>query len=201
MKQLRNFSRNSWVRVGPNKLVLELTPKYGMLIIEGVHHTNNSEPSKSSKNISKHDDVCVQNLSASKCMSRHQYADKMIYHVSRRFKPLSNSKGKHAHFSKTVHLFNADLLSSAIRAADTYVNKHIPLQYTHFLRFAAWRHNPASDKQLDYLRKFVKVDGTGVLTVEDLASMTRGRAADLITKLLNGARGSMRKRSSVRVNK
>ncbi|TPX36118.1 hypothetical protein SmJEL517_g01595 [Synchytrium microbalum] len=150
MHVLRKYSRNAWVRIGPHKFVLDLTSRYGTLIIDG------------------------QDIAG----------PKQIYNVTRRFRPPIKPKGGgSSYITKTINVCSADLLASAIRAADTYTIKYLP--GFHHLRNAGWRYLPPSDKQMGYLRKFVP----SVLSPDDMKSMTRGRACDLIVKLTSGARG------------
>ncbi|TPX41245.1 hypothetical protein SeLEV6574_g06193 [Synchytrium endobioticum] len=154
---LRGVSRNAWVRVGPHKLVLNVSTR-GQVVVQGRPHED-ADP-------------------------RVDVRPRLVYDVARKHKIAG------AHVWSTDHVCTADLLSAAIRAADTYVGKNFPGMHTHLLRYAAWRNMPATEKQVLYLGKHAR--SGGALSGLDVASVTRGRAADLITKLLNGARGSIK---------
>lgn len=71
---------------------------------------------------------------------------------------------------------------AAVGAADTYAKEKYAMSY--LLTSAPWRRSPASPEQIAFLNKFREV-GRKL----DAGSITKGRAADWITKLKFGARG------------
>ncbi|KAI0888838.1 P-loop containing nucleoside triphosphate hydrolase protein [Annulohypoxylon maeteangense] len=85
-------------------------------------------------------------------------------------------------FAKPRKLLQAHTLIDAVHGSDKYASEHYP----HYLisRYQNWRNGPPTDNQLEFLNK---MRGEGdKLKPEDI---TKGKAADMITKLRHGARG------------
>jgi len=80
----------------------------------------------------------------------------------------------------------AKTFEDAVHAADTFASERFPYHY--ISKSAAWRRYPATQAQIDYINK-TREEGAK-LTVE---KTTKGRAADMITKLKFGARGRFEK--------
>ena len=74
----------------------------------------------------------------------------------------------------------------AVHAADTYAREKYGGSY--MLTGAPWRRTPASPEQVAFLNKF-RQEGNKL----QVGSVTKGRAADWITKLKFGARGRLKK--------
>ena len=92
------------------------------------------------------------------------------------------AKGYKSPFMRPRQIALAGTFSDAVHAADTFVGEKYSssmLSYSH-----AWRKGPASKGQLDFLNKFRDKDEH--LKPEDV---TKGKAADMITKFKFGARG------------
>ncbi|KAL9622740.1 MAG: hypothetical protein Q9160_002858 [Pyrenula sp. 1 TL-2023] len=85
-------------------------------------------------------------------------------------------------------------LEGAIHAADTFAVEKL---HAFTINISApWRQGPASEAQITFLNKFRAADEP--LTTK---SITKGRAADMITKLTNGARGKFKKLDTQRKRK
>ncbi len=87
-----------------------------------------------------------------------------------------------APFAAPRQILEARTFGEAVRGCDTYAAKHYP----HFMISArlAWRKTAATEGQLKMLNKLRPKDDQ--LEPEDV---TRGRAADMITKIKHGAKG------------
>lgn len=77
---------------------------------------------------------------------------------------------------------NLSTFEAAVRAADTYAKEKYGVSY--ILTSAPWRRSPASPQQIEFLNKFREESKR-----LKAGSITKGRAADWITKLKFGARG------------
>jgi ATP-dependent helicase IRC3 len=82
-------------------------------------------------------------------------------------------------------------LIEAVHAADSYAGKHYP--FRNIATRAPWRRYPATETQLARLNKSRPEDQQ--LTQQDT---TKGQAADMITKMIHGAKGRFDKMSQVR---
>lgn len=79
-------------------------------------------------------------------------------------------------------ILTAATFSDAVHGADSYASQAFPHSFIH--RFQSWRNVPPTQGQLDFINK---LRGRGKeLKPGDL---TKGKAADMITKLKHGARG------------
>ncbi|MBE7182457.1 MAG: hypothetical protein INR71_14840 [Terriglobus roseus] len=87
-----------------------------------------------------------------------------------------------APYAKAREVARAQTFPEAVRAADTCADLAFERQFV--LRRAAWRNAEASEKQLGFLNKMR--DEEDLLTS---TSVTKGEAADMITKVRFGARG------------
>ncbi|KAI9651172.1 putative ATP-dependent helicase IRC3 [Ciborinia camelliae] len=94
---------------------------------------------------------------------------------------LGASKSK-SPFAKPRKLATAVTMLDAIHAADTYAAKKYPPQFIN--RKNSWRNKPATEGQLAFLNKLRPQDDQ--LTSADV---TKGNAADMITKVKHGAKG------------
>lgn len=97
---------------------------------------------------------------------------------------ISASKSPRSPFMRPREIALSRTFSDAVHAADTFVAERYGwswrmLTYTH-----PWRKQPASEGQLDILNKIRRKDNQ--LTSDDV---TKGKAADMITKLKFGAKG------------
>ena len=86
-------------------------------------------------------------------------------------------------FKRPRKIADADTLSDAVHAADTFASEHG--QRNLMYQFASWRRQPASDGQLQFLSKVQKT------TLQEMQKkgITKGKAADMISKIKFGARG------------
>ncbi|MCJ1286305.1 hypothetical protein MMC26_005650 [Xylographa opegraphella] len=89
-------------------------------------------------------------------------------------------------YSRTREVARADTFSDAVHAADTFAAETFPRYIIG--RGQAWRKVAATSGQLAFLNKLKEVDGK--LRPEQL---TKGKAADMITKVKFGARGRLAK--------
>ncbi|KAI2469949.1 P-loop containing nucleoside triphosphate hydrolase protein [Annulohypoxylon bovei var. microspora] len=85
-------------------------------------------------------------------------------------------------YAKPRRLLQAPTLVDAVHGSDKYASE----KYPHYLisRYQSWRNGPPTDGQLNFLNKLRGEKEK--LTPTDI---TKGKAADMITKLKHGARG------------
>ncbi|KAI0396334.1 P-loop containing nucleoside triphosphate hydrolase protein [Xylariaceae sp. FL0594] len=85
-------------------------------------------------------------------------------------------------FAAPRQLLQAATLEDAVHGADTYAAE----KYPHVLisTRASWRRGPATEGQLKFLNRFREKDQKLEAT-----NITKGKAADMLTKLRHGARG------------
>ncbi|KAL6860152.1 putative ATP-dependent helicase IRC3 [Amphichorda felina] len=89
-------------------------------------------------------------------------------------------------FAAPREILTASTFSDAVHGADSYAENAFP--FTFINRHQTWRKLPPTQGQLDFINKLR--GSTKPLRVQDL---TKGRAADMITKLKHGARGRFAK--------
>jgi ATP-dependent helicase IRC3 len=94
-------------------------------------------------------------------------------------------------YARPRDLVKVNTLTEAIHAADSYAGKHYP--FRNIATRAPWRRYPATETQLARLNKSRPEDQQ--LTQQDT---TKGQAADMITKMIHGAKGRFDKLSQVR---
>lgn len=97
------------------------------------------------------------------------------------------SKSK-APFTRPRRIATCSTLTSAINAADTFAASHFERIF--ISHRAEWRRQPASEGQLAFLNKFHISKDEEPLTAEQV---TKGKAADMLTKWKHGARGRFEK--------
>ncbi|GAB7354643.1 hypothetical protein MBLNU459_g5076t2 [Dothideomycetes sp. NU459] len=94
-------------------------------------------------------------------------------------------------YARPRQIAKVDTFEDAVHAADTFASKAYPFQY--ISRAASWRRCPATDAQLARLNK--TRDSSHQLS---RMNTTKGKAADMMTKMMHGAKGrfdKMRQRS------
>ena len=89
-------------------------------------------------------------------------------------------------YTRTREVATAETFSDAVHAADTFAAETFP-RYI-ISNGQAWRKAPATSGQLAFLNKLKEVDGK--LRADQI---TKGKAADMITKVKFGARGRLAK--------
>ncbi|KAF1992559.1 P-loop containing nucleoside triphosphate hydrolase protein [Aulographum hederae CBS 113979] len=97
------------------------------------------------------------------------------------------SKGKQVPYMKPRKIASAPKFEDAVHAADTFAKE--TFEWIQINKTARWRDSPATEKQLTFLNKTRKEEKTQ-LTPEDI---TMGKAGDMITKLIHGAKGQFEK--------
>ncbi|KYK59442.1 DEAD/DEAH box helicase [Drechmeria coniospora] len=89
-------------------------------------------------------------------------------------------------FAAPREILTAATFNDAVHGADSYAANAFPHTFIH--RYQSWRSLPPTQGQLDFVNR---LRGKGkALTAADL---TKGKAADMITKLKHGARGQYTK--------
>jgi ATP-dependent helicase IRC3 len=106
--------------------------------------------------------------------------NEMTY-VVRETRPLPLMSAK-APYMAPREIARSEQLVDAVHAADTYAKEKYPFNF--ISRHQPWRNGPASKGQLAFLNKLRPRDDP--LTAE---SITKGKAGDMITKIMHGARG------------
>ncbi|KAF2101908.1 P-loop containing nucleoside triphosphate hydrolase protein [Rhizodiscina lignyota] len=92
-------------------------------------------------------------------------------------------------YMKPRQIARAETFSDAVKAADTCADFAFERQFA--LTRAYWRKAPATDKQVDFLNKFREEDSK-----LEYGELSKGSAADMITKIQFGARGRFKKAAS-----
>lgn len=93
-----------------------------------------------------------------------------------------SAKPGNSPFMRPRQVAESETFSDAVHAADTYASSRFPWQFVQHSQ--AWRRRPATEGQILFLNKFR--DSDDHLTTDRI---TKGKAADLITKLRFGAKG------------
>ncbi|PWY90670.1 P-loop containing nucleoside triphosphate hydrolase protein [Aspergillus heteromorphus CBS 117.55] len=173
-KHIRSLSRYAWVRVGEHKYVL--SDSTGWLALE---KENSPSPPPSPP-----------------LLPKRKYKTKKKpdppqphYTVSQvtKFRDLMDL----AHYTRPRVIATAEDFESAVRAADTFAASEFDERYISTRQ--SWRHSPATDAQTAMLNKANIRDG--LIKSGDL---TRGQAADLITKLKFGGKNRFAKKRKER---
>ena len=96
------------------------------------------------------------------------------------------SDDKWTPFMKPSTLATTSTFEDAVHAADTYAKAKFLAPW--ILTTALWRRAPATPEQINFLNRF-REEGKKL----ELGSVTKGRAADWITKIKHGARGRLKR--------
>ncbi|KIY00276.1 uncharacterized protein Z520_03961 [Fonsecaea multimorphosa CBS 102226] len=174
-RHLRAISPNAWVQIDSNKYAL--VAKGGFLILERRLAPNPLESPSDSDAGSHQDDASFV------VTWKHS---------------IPVSKTSKSPWSRPRTIATAATLSDALHAADTFASQKFERIF--IATSSSWRKSPASQGQLDWLNRLrdVSEDEQEPLTERDL---TKGQAADMITKIKLGARGRfdkmMRKKRGV----
>ena len=91
--------------------------------------------------------------------------------------PGNFSEGQWRPYQRSRTIAQATTFTNAVHAADTFVQHKCPRQVVSI--FQSWRHAPASEGQLKFLSK---------LKLDFDTQITKGQAADMITKIKFGAK-------------
>lgn len=89
-------------------------------------------------------------------------------------------------YASPREILTAATFSDAVNGADNYASQAFPHTFIH--RFQPWRNLACTQGQLDFINK-LRGKGKPLLA----SDMTKGKAADMITKLKHGARGQFAK--------
>ncbi|KAG6842252.1 hypothetical protein C0991_000222 [Blastosporella zonata] len=107
-------------------------------------------------------------------------------------------------YLRSRHILSAETLGDAIRGCDTYVTNKIaqgPRLTAGLLRSARWRKMPATDEQKTMLQKRwskpTAEDAGETSQTEKIGRMTKGQAANIITRLKHGAKKRYEKKLKV----
>ncbi|KAF4126783.1 ATP-dependent helicase IRC3 [Geosmithia morbida] len=89
-------------------------------------------------------------------------------------------------FAAPREILTASTFADAVHGADSYAANAFPHTFIH--RYQSWRKLPPTQGQLDFINKL-----RGTARPVKVADLTKGKAADMITKLKHGARGRFAK--------
>ena len=95
-------------------------------------------------------------------------------------------EGKWRPYKRNRQIATAETLADAVHAADTFAAEHATWHM--ISKTQAWRQKPATENQLAFLNKLR--DASDQLTSD---RVTKGKAADMITKIKHGAKGRLSK--------
>ncbi|KAI1075613.1 P-loop containing nucleoside triphosphate hydrolase protein [Whalleya microplaca] len=116
---------------------------------------------------------------------RLEKEDGMFVAYEVRALPVGVSKRTKSPFAAPRLLLEASTLSDAVHGADKYASERFPR--TLISRHQPWRRGPPTDGQLEFLNKF-RGEGNKLKPTD----ITKGKAADMISKVRHGARGRFR---------
>ena len=98
-------------------------------------------------------------------------------------------EGEWRPFQRTRQIAVADTFTDAVHAADTFAGETFPWYIVS--KDQAWRKAPATSGQLAFLKKMKGVSER--MSQDQMEQITKGKAADMITKVKFGARGRLEK--------
>lgn len=116
--------------------------------------------------------------------SCNEFTNEVIY-IVRETRPLPLSEA-HSPFMAPREIARSENFIDAVHAADTYAKEKYPFKF--ISRHQPWRNGSATESQLAFLNKLRPRNNP--LTA---ASITKGQAGDMITKIKHGARGRFAK--------
>ncbi|KLO17062.1 P-loop containing nucleoside triphosphate hydrolase protein [Schizopora paradoxa] len=97
--------------------------------------------------------------------------------------------GRKASFYRSRRILVAENLTDAVRGCDTYAKSKVcrgPI-FMGLFRSAKWRKQPASDNQKSFLEKKFKSRALSTGEIFNMDNLSKGQAADMITRLKHGA--------------
>ncbi|KAG6013008.1 hypothetical protein E4U43_007523 [Claviceps pusilla] len=163
-RHIRSISLYSWVQVGPQRFVLS-APSGSYLRIERMESTTGATATAASS-------------SSSSSSPPPSYRAVEIRAL--------RSRIAKSPYAAPREILKAATFDDAVHGADKYAANAFPHTFIH--RYQPWRQLPATKGQLAFVNKLR--GKAKALTASDL---TKGRAADMITKLKLGARGHFAK--------
>lgn len=163
-RHIRAISQYAWVQVGPERFVLS-APSGSYIRIERITDEPRLSP--------------LSSLSSSLETPIPAYRAVEI----RTLPPGSGSKSPYA---APREILTAETFSAAVHGADSYASNAFPHSFIH--RQQPWRNLLPTQGQLDFINKM-----RGNATPVGVKDLTKGKAADMITKLKHGARGQFSK--------
>ncbi|KAM3513304.1 hypothetical protein MY11210_003080 [Beauveria gryllotalpidicola] len=179
-RHIRTISIYAWVQVGPERFVLS-APSGSYIRLERI-----ADPSNSSTNTNTTTTTTTSNgplTSSSALSSTLNPAEPLYRAVEIRALP----PGCRAPYAAPREILTAATFQDAVHGADSYAQQAFPHSFIH--RSHPWRQGKPTRGQLDFIEKLRGVKHPR-LTAKDL---TKGRAADMITKFKHGARGQFAK--------
>ncbi|KAG7099100.1 hypothetical protein E1B28_000974 [Marasmius oreades] len=119
-------------------------------------------------------------------------------HYKATFTPAAMDKGtafrlKVSPFFKVRHVLTSESLSDAIKGCDTYVKAKVVRGHLAkaLLRTAHWRRAPATEQQMQFVNKHILKSGATTRS----RTITKGEAANIITRLKHGAKSRHQKKA------
>lgn len=158
-RHIRAISEYAWVQVAPERFVLS-APSGSFIRIERIAEDKPASP------------LTFQPGQVEKETPTYRA-------VEVRALPPGVSKSPYA---APQQLLTAATFGDAVRGADTWASHHFPHTFIH--RYQSWRQLLPTQGQLDFINRLR--GNANPVGVQDL---TKGKAADMITKLKHGARG------------
>ncbi|KAM3471736.1 hypothetical protein MY5147_005660 [Beauveria neobassiana] len=177
-RHIRAISIYAWVQVGPERFVLS-APSGSYIRLERI-----ADSSTNSTNTSSSNGPLTSSSSSFPSPSSTPTPAKPLYRaVEIRALP----PGCRAPYAAPREILTASTFQDAVHGADSYAQQAFPHSFIH--RAQPWRQGKPTRGQLDFIQKLR--GGTHPrLAAKDL---TKGKAADMITKFKHGARGQFAK--------
>lgn len=158
-RHIRAISEYAWVQVAPERFIL-------------------SAPSGSFIRIER---IAEDKLSSSQVLQSGQLENEMPTYRAVEVRALPPGVSRSPYASPT-QLLTATTFANAVHGADTWASHNFPHSFIH--RYQPWRQLLPTQGQLDFINKL-----RGNAKPVGLKDLTKGKAADMITKLKHGARG------------
>lgn len=172
-RHIRSMSPNAWVQVGERKYVLSVGS--GVMTIE-------FDPEKSLFQVLHK--RALPKLGPQPDVPNHEHSQASSHGPPRSTAP----------FTRPRVVASSPTLPLIVAAADTFASKNFPRQL--IIWSAPWRSQPASSSQVEFLNRFRgkscgsgEDEDDGLRPAVTASQITKGRAADMLTKWKHGAKG------------
>ncbi|OAA61428.1 DEAD/DEAH box helicase [Cordyceps fumosorosea ARSEF 2679] len=181
-RHIRAVSQYAWVQVGPERFVLS-APSGSYIRLERIP---TDSPASSSSSTATTTTASPSSSSSAPPPAKPTYRAVEI-------RALPPGTGTRSPYAAAREILTAATFDAAVHGADSYAAQAFPHSFIH--RHQSWRQGPPTRGQLDWINKLRGGGGSGArssaappqpLGYKDL---TKGKAADMITKLKHGARG------------
>ncbi|TQV98785.1 hypothetical protein V2A60_007514 [Cordyceps javanica] len=184
-RHIRAVSQYAWVQIGPERFVLS-APSGSYIRLERIPDSSSAPPLPPPPSSSSTPSPASAPSSAAPPPSKPSYRAVEI-------RALPPGTGARSPYAAPREILTAATFDDAVHGADSYAAQAFPHSFIH--RAQPWRQVAPTRGQLDFINKLRGSSGSGSGGRPPLgpADLTKGKAADMITKLKHGARGQFAK--------